>query len=185
MIKAVIFDLDGVLVDAKELHYEALNNALPEKFRISLKEHISTFDGLKTRQKLEMLSQKKGMPLDIHDEVYEMKQLETAKALKNVKVSENLTELFKYLKSKNIKIGVCSNSIRQTILIVLGKLDLFEYIDVIYSNEDVKLSKPSPEMYWRCMIDMKLNAEDVLIVEDSPYGLKAAIKSGANVFRVE
>lgn len=185
MIKAVIFDLDGVLVDAKELHYEALNNALPKEYEIPLKEHISTFDGLKTRQKLDMLSQKKGMPLDIHDEVYKMKQLKTAEALKNIKVSENLTELFKYLKSKNIKIGVCSNSIRQTVLIVLGKLDLFEYIDVIYSNEDVILSKPSPEIYWRCMIDMKLNAEDVLIVEDSPYGLKAAIKSGANVFRVE
>ena len=55
-IKFVIFDLDGVLVEAKEIHYEALNEALGEKYMITWDEHLSRYDGLKTSQKLEMLT---------------------------------------------------------------------------------------------------------------------------------
>ena len=55
MIKLIIFDLDGVLVEAKNLHYEALNKALGKEYAISWKEHLSKYDGLKTNQKLEML----------------------------------------------------------------------------------------------------------------------------------
>ena len=60
--KLVIFDLDGVLVEAKNIHFDALNEALGEKYAISWAEHLSTYDGLKTNQKLEMLSERKGLP---------------------------------------------------------------------------------------------------------------------------
>ena len=185
MIKGVIFDLDGVLVDAKELHYKALNDALPKKFRITEAEHLSRYDGLKTRKKLEMLSSEKNLPIELHEKIYIDKQLKTAKALKSLSINKELIELFSYLKENKIKIGVCSNSIRQTVLIVLSKLDLFEYVDSIFSNEDVKNSKPNPEMYWRCMIDLDLTPNQTLIVEDSPYGLEAASLSGANILRVK
>ena len=59
--KLIIFDLDGVLVEAKNIHYEALNKALG-MYAITWNEHLSTYDGLKTFQKLEMLSKQKGVP---------------------------------------------------------------------------------------------------------------------------
>ena len=77
MIRLVIFDLDGVLVDARELHYNALNKALAsidEKYVIGRDEHLSTYDGLKTTQKLEMLSEKKGLLKENHKIIWENKQ---------------------------------------------------------------------------------------------------------------
>jgi beta-phosphoglucomutase len=69
MIKLIIFDLDGVLVDARDLHYHALNESLrgfSEEFVISMDEHLSTFDGLPTSKKLNMLTEKRGLPESCH-----------------------------------------------------------------------------------------------------------------------
>ena len=67
MIKAVIFDMDGVLIDAREWHYEALNRALRLfGMEISRTDHLTTFDGLPTRRKLEMLSSTNGLPVELH-----------------------------------------------------------------------------------------------------------------------
>ena len=77
MIKLIIFDLDGVLVDARELHYEALNRALgniDDEFMISREEHLSTYDGLPTTKKLNLLSEEKGLDRSLHQEIWEDKQ---------------------------------------------------------------------------------------------------------------
>ena len=77
MIKLIIFDLDGVLIEAKQLHYEALNNALnlhSEDCVISWNEHLSKYDGLKTKKKLDMLTKEKGLDINLHSLVWEEKQ---------------------------------------------------------------------------------------------------------------
>lgn len=185
MIKLVIFDLDGVLVDAKEIHFDALNDALPEKFKISLKEHHSTYDGLKTLQKLEMLTERKGLSEKLYDDIWLKKQKSTMKRLESLVEREDQISLMKYLKSQNIKIAVASNSIKQTVETVLIKQGLISYIDLVVSNEDVKNSKPHPEMYWRVMSELNEVPENTLIVEDSPYGLLAAERSKASILRVK
>ena len=74
-VEAVVFDVDGVLVDAREWHYEALNRALALLgFPISRFDHLSTYDGLSTRQKLELLSTERGLPRPLHPFVNELKQ---------------------------------------------------------------------------------------------------------------
>lgn len=183
-MKAVLFDLDGVLVDAKNIHYDTLNEALGD-FRISWEEHIAKYDGLKTRQKLEMLTINKGLNRDAHDSIWKEKQDLTKKRLSTLSPNEDIKNLFKSLKNRNIKIGVCSNSIFQTVNIVLSRLELFEFIDVVVSNEQVNRSKPFPEMYWKAMIQLGVLPSETLIVEDSPYGIMAAKQSGANLVRVD
>jgi len=184
MIKLIIFDLDGVLLDAKEIHYEALNKALGDKYEISWQEHLSIYDGLKTNQKLDLLTKNKGLPLERHHEVWDKKQHFTLEALKNLLPSNQLLECMQKLNEANLKIAVCSNSIRKTVLTVLSKLNLIEYMDLILSNEDVTNSKPHPEMYWKAMYKVGVLPEETLILEDSPYGLLAAARSNANVLRV-
>ena len=184
MIKLIIFDLDGVLVEAKNIHYEALNEALGDKYSISWNEHLSTFDGLKTFQKLEMLSQLKGLPQDLHQEVWEKKQKITLKKLGKLEANPYLISIFNKL-SEEYKIAVCSNSIRKTCLTVLSKLGIMEYMDLVISNEDVKNSKPHPEMYWKAISMMSCLPEETLIVEDSPYGLLAAARSKSHILRVK
>ena len=181
----ILFDLDGVIVEAKNIHFEALNRALPKQYEISWKEHLSTFDGLKTNQKLELLTELKGLSNDLYQEIWDKKQQYTIEALDELKTNKELVELFQYLKSKNLNVGVCSNSIRKTIVTVLAKFGIIEYIDLFISNQDVNNSKPHPEMYWKAMTSFKVLPEETLIVEDSPYGLLAASRSGAKTLRVK
>ena len=185
MIKLIIFDLDGVLVEAKSIHFNALNKALGKKYAISWNEHLSFYDGLKTFQKLDMLSNKKGLPTDKHDQVWKEKQKYTLEALKNLKTSNQLIVCMEAIVNQGYKIAVCSNSIRKTVLTVLSKLGIMEYMDLIISNEDVQNSKPHPEMYWKAISMMSYLPEETLIIEDSPYGLLAASRSKSHILRVK
>jgi len=185
MIKLIIFDLDGVLVGAKTIHYDALNEALGTSYQISWIEHLSIYDGLKTNQKLEMLTERKGLPVESHKEVWDKKQKLTLQRLKGLNTSTHLMECMENIVSEGYKIAVCSNSIRKTVLTVLSKLGIMEYMDLIISNEDVKNSKPHPEMYWKAISMMSVLPEETLIVEDSPYGLLAASRAKAHILRVK
>lgn len=188
MIKLIVFDLDGVLIEAKQLHYEALNDALkthsPNSI-ITWNEHLSKYDGLKTKQKLEMLTQEKGLDYKLHEVIWEEKQRITNERLKTITPHSNLIAVMKKLSEDGFKIACCSNSIRKTVLTVLSKLDIIEYFDQILSNEDVKNSKPHPEIYWKVISEMGVIAEETLIVEDSPYGLLAASRTHAPILRVK
>ena len=184
MIKLIIFDLDGVLVEAKNIHFNALNKALGEKYSISWDEHLSIYDGLKTNQKLEMLHERKGLPKDQFKKIWEDKQKYTLEELSNLKPNIELQKSLDILVNSGFKLAVCSNSIRKTILTVLSKFDIIDRFDLILSNEDVNNSKPHPEIYWRAMSLLNMLPEETLIIEDSPYGLLAASRSTANVYRV-
>ena len=186
-MKLIIFDLDGVLVEAKEIHYTALNEALAaigNQYIISWSEHLSKYDGLKTNQKLEMLTIEKGLPSDQHKNVWNKKQEITLEKLRSLEPSLILQETMSKLTQDGFKIACCSNSIRKTVLTVLSKLGIIEYFDLVISNEDVKNSKPHPEMYWKAISFIGVLPEETLIVEDSPYGLLAAARSKSHVLRV-
>jgi HAD superfamily hydrolase (TIGR01509 family) len=183
MIKLVIFDLDGVLVEAKNIHFDALNKAL-DKYAIDWNEHLSIYDGLKTNQKLEMLHERKGLPKERFKDIWDNKQKYTLKALSKLQPSTQLYSCMSSLVDEGYKIAVCSNSIRKTVLTVLSKLGIIEFMDLIISNEDVKNSKPHPEMYWKAISMMSCLPEETLIVEDSPYGLLAASRAKAHILRV-
>lgn len=183
-IKLIIFDLDGVLVEAKNIHFDALNEALG-KYAISWQEHLSTYDGLKTTQKLQMLTEQKGLPIEEHEGIWDNKQHITLQKLKDLKPNNTLQSVMNSLVEDGYKIAVCSNSIRKTVLTVLSKLGIMEFMDLVISNEDVDNSKPHPEMYWKAISKMKCLPEETLIVEDSPYGLLAAARSKSYILRVK
>jgi len=184
MIKVILFDLDGVLVEAKNIHFDALNEALGKQYAIEWNEHLSKYDGLKTNQKLEMLTKEKGLPVEMYTEVWDEKQKLTLQKLRDLEQSSQLIECMERLSSEGYKLAVCSNSIRRTVLTVLSKLGIIEYFDLILSNEDVKTSKPHPEIYWKAMSVLGVLPEETMIVEDSPFGLLAASRSKASVMRV-
>lgn len=185
MVKLIIFDLDGVLVEAKSIHFESLNEALGDEYSIGWDEHLSKYDGLKTNQKLEMLTKEKGLPIESYKNVWDKKQKLTLKKLSDLQPSSQLQTCISLLVDEGYKIACCSNSIRKTVLTVLSKLGIIEYFDLILSNEDVKNSKPHPEIYWKAISMMDCLPEETLIVEDSPFGLLAANRSKSNVMRVE
>ena len=189
MIKLIIFDLDGVLIETKNIHFNALNAAIKtiagEKYLISLDEHLKTYDGLKTNQKLELLTKTKGLPVALYKDIWTKKQILTLELLGSVQPKKNITESIKILLEQNKKIACCSNAIRKTVLTILAKLEIIQYFDLILSNEDVVNAKPHPEMYWLAMSKFNILPEETLIIEDSPHGLLGATRSGASVLRVK
>jgi HAD superfamily hydrolase (TIGR01509 family) len=185
-IKTVIFDLDGVLVDAREIHYNALNNALAKHgFTITREEHLSTFDGLPTRKKLQLLTEKKGLTQELYDEIWKGKQEETFKILKQLEPDYRIIDVLQKLENKGYTLIVCSNSIRESTKLMLLKRGFLEHIDFFLSNEEVHHPKPSPEMYLRAMIKLGVKPKECVIVEDSHIGRKAAIDSGGHLCGVE
>jgi beta-phosphoglucomutase-like phosphatase (HAD superfamily)/dTDP-glucose pyrophosphorylase len=188
MIKLIIFDLDGVLVDARELHYEALNKALDsidKKYIIQRGEHLSTYDGLSTTKKLKMLSKNKGLSIELHNTIWKLKQEMTIKIIDGFTIDDRIRGILRSLKSKGYKLSCATNSIRETAKLQLIRRGFFEYIDFLYSNQDVKNPKPNTEMYLRCMIKAEANPNETVIVEDSHIGRKSALSSGAYLCAVE
>jgi HAD superfamily hydrolase (TIGR01509 family) len=182
MIKLIIFDLDGVLVDAREIHFESLNHALSlvgADYVITRNEHLSTYDGLSTRKKLEMLSTRKGLPTSSHDFVWQAKQEKTNEFIDNFAVDSRIRSILQTLKARGFTIACATNSIRNTAENQLVRKGLREFIDIFYTNEDVKRPKPATEMYLRCMIDANVDPKETLIIEDSFIGREAVSKSGA------
>ena len=184
MIKLIIFDLDGVLVDAKNIHFDALNESLGPDYAIEWGDHLSKYDGLKTNQKLELLTKEKGLPVDSYEKIWNQKQKLTLLKLNSLPPSFELQNCMRKLSDDGYRIACCSNSIRKTVLTVLSKLGIIEFFDLILSNEDVKNSKPHTEIYWKAISMTGCLPEETLIVEDSPFGLLAANRSKSNVMRV-
>lgn len=186
MIKAIIFDMDGVLIDAKEWHYIALNRALELfGFEISRYDHLVTFDGLPTKKKLEMLSLEKNLPQKLHSFINVMKQQYTMELI-HVQCKPVFYHQYALakLKAQGYHMAVCSNSILDTIRTMLNKAKIEEYFDFYLSNEDVKSPKPNPEIYLKAIHRLALTPEECLIIEDNENGIKAALTSGAHLMQV-
>jgi beta-phosphoglucomutase len=183
MIKAILFDMDGVLIDAKDWHYEALNRALDLfGMPISRADHLTTFDGLPTRKKLEMLSLERGLPAELHEFVNELKQQYTMEIV-HTRCHPRFKHEFALSKLKHMgyQMAVCSNSIRNTVETMMVKADLRQYLDLLVSNEDVAKGKPDPEMYLKAMTAFNLKPAECLILEDNENGIRAARASGAHL----
>lgn len=186
-IKAVIFDMDGVLIDAKEWHYEALNEALGLfGYEISRYDHLVTYDGLPTAKKLEMLSMEKGMPQRLHKFINELKQQYTVDC-----IVMNCHPIFSHefalsnLKEEGYRLAVASNSVRQTVEMMMEKSNLISYLEFFLSNQDVSKGKPDPEIYNVAICRLGLQPDECLIVEDNQNGIKAAKAAGGHVMQVE
>lgn len=186
MIKAVIFDMDGVLIEAKDWHYEALNKSLNLfGYNISRFDHLTKFDGLPTKDKLNILTTEYNLPVELHSFINEMKQHYTMEI-----VHTKCKPLFIHeyalskLKSEGYRLAVASNSVKNTVITMMDKASLTPYLDFLISNEDVKKGKPDPEMYIKTIELLGFKPEECVVVEDNENGIRAAKGAGAHVLAV-
>lgn len=185
-IKAVIFDMDGVLIDAKEWHYEAMNAALGVFGHvINRYDHLVTYDGLPTGKKLEILSIDRGLPRHLHRFLNDLKQqftLEMVHAQCRPRFQHEYA--LSKLRDEGYVIGVASNSVRKTVELMMEKSNLLSYLHFFLSNQDVKRAKPDPEIYRVAMARAGVQPHETVVVEDNHHGIEAATKAGAHVLRV-
>jgi HAD superfamily hydrolase (TIGR01509 family) len=185
--RLIIFDLDGVLLNSREIHYITLNNALKligTQYIINKDEHLSIYDGLSTTTKLKLLTKNKSLPVEYYNEIWQEKQKQTLIEFEKLQTSEKLINFFKFIKEKNIKIAVASNSVRITLQSALTGLGIIKFVDYWISNEEVQHKKPFPEMYWRCMIALDCLPENTVIFEDSHVGRQGALDSKAHLIPI-
>jgi beta-phosphoglucomutase len=185
-IRAVIFDMDGVLLEAKEWHYEALNRALAHYGHvITRQEHLTTYDGLSTRRKLEMLTREHDLPATFHDRINDLKQQYTLELIESLCEPLPIHEFaLATLKSEGYVVGLASNSIRQTVDVAMERANLSQYFDFTLSNQDVSKPKPHPDIYLAAMDRAGALPSEVVVVEDNHHGVEAATRAGGHVCRV-
>lgn len=187
MIECVVFDMDGVLIDARDWHYEALNEALAMfGFEISRTDHENRFNGLPTKTKLRILSEEFGLPVGLHSLINKIKQERTLRivAYKCYPTAQHQI-LMAALKRHGIKIGVATNSIRLTAESMLRAAGIYPFLDCLVTNQDVSNPKPNPEIYLKSLEILGVTSEKTLVVEDNHHGIKAATDAGCTVLKVE
>ncbi len=185
-IRSIIFDMDGVLIDAREWHYEALNRALGLfGMEISRYDHLTTFDGLPTRKKLQLLSLERGLSPRLHEFINEMKQRYTME-LAAARCRPTFCHEFALsrLKRDGYTLAVCSNSVRASVEVMMEKACLAPYLEFSLSNEDVARAKPDPDIYQRAIAALGRAPAECLVLEDNENGVRAAVASGAHLLRV-
>jgi len=185
-VAAVIFDLDGVLVDATEWHFEALNRALKLfGYQISRYEHLAAYNGLPTRTKLEMLSIEKGLPTALHGLINRLKQVYTREEiLRHCWPSFDKEYMLSRLKRDGLRMAVCTNAISETAELMLVRTGLRSYFEFVISNEEIKKPKPDPEIYRMALERLGLKPGQVVVVEDAQPGVEAAKGAGVRVLQV-
>jgi beta-phosphoglucomutase-like phosphatase (HAD superfamily) len=189
-LKLVIFDMDGVLVDACDWHKDAFNQALEELcgYKISDEEHYSEFNGLPTKTKLAKLAEKGIVKEDkkLLKEINNLKQENTIRIIEESCAYDNSkVNLVNWLKLKDIKVACFTNSIRKTAELMLDKCGVLSELDLLVTNQDVKEPKPSPEGYLKVLKHFNISPQDAMIVEDSPKGIKAATAAGCKIMKVD
>ncbi len=184
--KAILFDLDGVLVNMPDGHFEALNKALSLfGAKIAEEEHFQFFNGLPTRKKIEELERQGRVPRGLKEFLNSVKQKYTKEIIpKHCVPDYSKIILLKELKNRGYLLGCCSNSIKETLHLMLKSANLFELFDIIVGNDEVKHPKPHPEIYHYAFKKLKLEPYECLIVEDAPHGIASAKASGARVIEV-
>lgn len=185
-VLAVVFDLDGVLVDATEWHYEALNRSLKLfGFSITRYEHLSTYNGLPTRKKLEMLTIEKGLPVALHGLINRVKQVYTREEiLTKCRPVFEKEYMISRLKADGYRLALCSNAIRDSVELMVRQSGLYDYFEFLISNEDVKRAKPDPEIYHKAIERLGCKPQEIVIVEDAPHGIESGRKAGGHVCEV-
>jgi HAD superfamily hydrolase (TIGR01509 family) len=177
MIKGVIFDMDGTIVDSLPYHYEAwkifFNENKVENFSEKLKDYkgggtldlmTAVYGDRYSRKELKIMTDDKEI---IFREIYK----------NNVVPIAGFIEMFELIKSKKILVGIASNAIRKNVKMILSELKIYEEFDSIICGDEVRKGKPNPEMFNETVDRFNLKKEECLIFEDSVEGVSAAFNS--------
>jgi beta-phosphoglucomutase-like phosphatase (HAD superfamily)/dTDP-glucose pyrophosphorylase len=182
----IFFDLDGVLIDLRELHRDAYIsawNTLNPASTIDAIFHSKFLEARPTKDKIPICNRE--LQTSTHtDGVSALKQTITGQLLTDCTGLTSVTYTIKWLKAQGHILACCSNSIRNTINIALTKLDILDQFDLILSNEDVSQSKPNPEIYLKAAARFGVDPTTCLVFEDSVVGKRAATDAGCHVIPV-
>jgi len=180
MIKAVLFDFDGVVVPSEQLHMKTFFEILaPHNIKISEERWYREFAGIGSRRIFLALMEEYGIKGDVEELVEKRRNL-FINYTKNgsMKETPGVREFLHYLREKGIMAAIVSGGHRSYIEVLLGILGLEGFFDIIVSADDIAARKPDPGPFLYAADKLAVRPEDCLVIEDSYSGCKAAKAAG-------
>lgn len=185
MIRAVIFDMDGVVIDSEHLQSRSFEIIIEEygKAPILNREGIVHIVGIKGNQNWEFLKKKHSIDENT-DILWDKKRKVYQLLLPQVELMPGINDLIMSLKNKGMKIGLATSSTRKQVRTVLNKFNFEKLFDVVVALEDCKKPKPYPDIYLKSAKKLGLKSVECLAIEDSETGIEAAKRAGMKVIVV-
>ena len=178
-IKAVIFDMDGVISDTQQLNSELEASCLKEHdIEISAEELARKYAGIPERDCAEMIFKEYRKEVDLDKFVEDKLAKMTEYSRGGVSAVEGALELIRKLKESNFKLAVASSSKPEFINLVLAELKIRDKFDILTSGEEVKLGKPNPDLFLLTARKLGLSPSECVVIEDAKNGVIAAKKAG-------
>jgi beta-phosphoglucomutase len=185
----ILFDLDGVIVNTDNIQYETIKQSVYEilNFDISQNNNINEMfkSTITTLDKLKFLSNYITIDHNKIDIIYTNKKQLADKYFSKLDIDNEKINLMKYLKEQNCKIAIVTNSNKTSTNIILKNIGIYDYIDVIITNEDVLNKKPSPEPYLKAIEILECSIKETIIFEDSEIGIISAKNTGCDYYHVK
>lgn len=177
MLKAIIFDMDGVIIDSEPLHFE-VEKALAEKLGGKLDDDLhETFVGTTDYSMWDKLKKMFDFQPSV-EEIVELKKEMFVERIDEVKLMDNFRELVSSMYDEGYPMAVASSNNRKIVDMIIEKFDLVKYMKFVISGEEVDKGKPDPEIFLTAAKKMNVEAEDCLVIEDATSGVKAAKAAG-------
>lgn len=180
MIRAVLFDFDGVVVQSERIHMESFMELLkPFGVRVSEERWYREFAGTGSRSIIERLAGEYGITADVDDLVEKRKRIyEERVRAGELKETPGVCAFLKELRKKSIKTAIVSGSHRSNVALAVSMLGLGGLFDLVVSGDDMAAKKPDPEPFLHAAKKLGMAPSDCLVIEDSHAGCEAARRAG-------
>jgi HAD superfamily hydrolase (TIGR01509 family) len=178
MPQAVIFDMDGVLLDSEPMHMQVQDNMAAELgFKMTRAEHLA-FVGISPLATWEQLCARHGLPQNPQELAEEQGRRYLAQALEKAVPRSGLLPLLDYLQARDKPLAVASSNQRETVDAVLGKLGVRDFFRAVVTGSDAERSKPWPDIFLKAARLLRALPADCLVIEDAATGVAAARSAG-------
>lgn len=183
MVKAIIFDFDGLIVDTETLWYEVFREVMSTyDVQLTLDEYADNI-GTSDEILFKRLDQLATIPLN-HTEIRRQTSDLYDQSIHKLFLREGVLDYLQSAKSLGLKTAIASSSSREWVEGFLKRFDIFHYFDVIKTSDDVKRVKPDPELYIQALRSLGTKANETICFEDSKNGLQAALQAGLSCILV-
>ncbi|WP_214226263.1 HAD family phosphatase [Pedobacter sp. B4-66] len=175
-LKAILFDLDGTLIDSEYFHYQCWLEIL-DTFSLSMtyQEWVSTYAGYPLPINSKTIKEKYNLDIDLSELIDWRERLsKTGFFTKDINLMPYALETIQFFKQKGLKLAVVTASPRTDVELIFARNGLSSYFDLMITRTDVTLTKPDPECYNTCCQKLGLEKDECLAFEDTINGLKAA-----------